>query len=160
MRLLKEKGAFLSPQVYIFSVEPKFDWFTDENRRKMRQVAEGLDRELKLARKHGVKIVFGTDMFGEEYFRLQNAELGMRLKWFTPVEVLRQATSNAAELLALSGSRNPYKDGPLGVLREGAYADLLLVDGNPLENLRILEDPARNLVLIMKDGRIYKNTLS
>jgi imidazolonepropionase-like amidohydrolase len=76
------------------------------------------------------------------------------------VEVLRQATSNAAELLALSGSRNPYKDGPLGVLREGAYADLLLVDGNPLENLRILEDPARNLVLIMKDGRIYKNTLS
>ena len=159
MKLLADMGAYLSPQVYIFSVEPKFDWFTEENRRKMRQVSAGLDREMKLAKKHGVKIVFGTDMFGEEYFARQNEELGMRLKWFTPVEVLRQATVNAAALLGETGSRNPYKAGPLGVIREGAYADFLIVDGNPLKEIRVLEDPDKNIRLIMKDGRIYKNTL-
>jgi imidazolonepropionase-like amidohydrolase len=76
------------------------------------------------------------------------------------VEILKQATSVAADLLALSRTRNPYKDGPLGIIAEGAYADLLLVDGNPLENIRLLEDPETNLKLIMKDGVIYKNTLN
>lgn len=159
MKLLAEKGAFLSPQVYIFSGNLDMDWFTDENRRKLAQVSVGLDNEMKLAKKHGVKIVFGTDMFGRKLFAEQNKELGLRLKWFTPVEILRQATSVAADLLALSNTRNPYKDGPLGVIAEGAYADLLLVDGNPLADIRLLEDPETNLRFIMKDGVIYKNTL-
>ena len=64
-----------------------------------------------------------------------------------------------AELLELSGSRNPYQDGPLGVIKEGAYADLLIVDGNPLEDIQVLEDPEKNFRIIMKDGKIYKNTL-
>jgi imidazolonepropionase-like amidohydrolase len=68
------------------------------------------------------------------------------------------ATGTNAQLLALSGKRNPYP-GKLGVVEEGALADLLLVDGNPVENIKLIEDPARNFVLIMKDGRIYKNTL-
>ncbi len=159
MRLLKEKGAFLSPQVYIFSGNLDYDWFTDENRRKLKQVSDGLDREMTLAKKIGVKVVFGTDMFGDEFFPLQNQDLGLRLKWFTSVEVLRQATSTAAELLALSTYRNPYRKGPLGVIRKGAYADLLIVDGNPLEDVRVLEDYEANLRLIMKDGVVYKNTL-
>ena len=158
MELLADKGAFLSPQAYIFSVEPTAEWFTDENRRKMRQVSAGLDREMELAKKHGVKVVFGTDMFGLAYQHLQSLEFGMRLRWFTSLEILRQATSNAAELLALSGIRNPYKEGPLGVIEEGAYADLLLVEGNPLEDIRVLEDPEANLVMIMKDGKVYKDT--
>ena len=74
-------------------------------------------------------------------------------------EVLRQATSITGELLALSNIRNPYPDGPLGVIAEGAYADMLLVDGNPLEDILLLEDPQKNLKIIMKDGVIYKNTL-
>ena len=78
--------------------------------------------------------------------------------WFTPAEVLVMATSTNAELLALSGLRNPYP-GKLGVVEEGALADLLLVDGNPLENLDLVSDPTRNFRLIMKDGKIYKNTL-
>ena len=159
MKLLAEKGAFLSPQAYIFSGNLDMDWFTDENRRKLAQVSAGLDEEMKLAKKHGVKIVFGTDMFGRKLFAEQNKELGLRLKWFTPLEILKQATSVAADLLALCKTRNPYKDGPLGIVAEGAYADLLLVEGDPLENLRLLEDPAANLKLIMKDGVIYKNTL-
>ena len=68
------------------------------------------------------------------------------------------ATSTNAELLALSGKRNPYP-GKLGVVEEGALADLLLVDGNPLENIRLIADPDKNFLVIMKDGRIYKNTL-
>jgi imidazolonepropionase-like amidohydrolase len=68
------------------------------------------------------------------------------------------ATSTNAELLALSGPRNLYP-GKLGVVEEGALADLLLVNGNPLENIHLIENPAKNFVVIMKDGKIYKNTL-
>ena len=69
------------------------------------------------------------------------------------------ATATNAELLALSGPRNPYP-GKLGVVEEGALADLLLVDGNPLEDIKLVADPAKNFVVIMKDGRIYKNRLA
>ena len=68
------------------------------------------------------------------------------------------ATSTNAELLALSGKRNPYP-GKLGVIEEGALADLLLVDGDPLANIELIADPGKNFKIIMKDGRIYKNTL-
>ena len=54
---------------------------------------------------------------------------------------------------------NPYKEGALGVVKEGAYADLILVDGNPLENLDLVADPGKNFVVIMKDGKIYKNAI-
>jgi imidazolonepropionase-like amidohydrolase len=82
-----------------------------------------------------------------------------RKKWFTPFEILVQATSRAAELIELSGPRNPYP-GKLGVIRDGAYADLLLVDGNPLADIDLVGDPAKNFVLIMKEGKIYKNALN
>jgi imidazolonepropionase-like amidohydrolase len=68
-------------------------------------------------------------------------------------------TSDNAELLALSGLRSPYREGKLGVLEEGAYADMILVDSNPLKNLDLMEDYERNFVLIMKDGIVYKNSL-
>ncbi len=70
-----------------------------------------------------------------------------------------KATSGNAELLALSGPRNPYP-GKLGVIEEGAYADLLLINGDPLKDISVLTDPNKNLALIMKDGKIYKNSLN
>ena len=79
--------------------------------------------------------------------------------WYTPAEALAMATSANAELLALSGLRNPYP-GKLGVVEEGALADLLVVDGNPLEKLDLVGDPSRNFKVIMKDGKIFKNTLN
>lgn len=79
-------------------------------------------------------------------------------RWYTPAEALTMATSTNAELLRLSGLRDPYP-GKLGVVEEGALADLLLVDGNPLDDIRLIEDPSKNFVVIMKDGRIYKNSL-
>ena len=79
-------------------------------------------------------------------------------KWYTPYEALKMATHGNAQLLALSGPRNPYP-GELGVVKAGAYADLILVNGNPLENLDLVADPAKNFVVIMNDGKIYKNTI-
>ena len=69
------------------------------------------------------------------------------------------ATGTNAELLAMSGKRNPYP-GKLGVVEEGALADLLLVDGDPIANINLVADPKKNFVVIMKDGKVYKNLLS
>ncbi len=80
------------------------------------------------------------------------------VRWYTPAEVLKMATADNAELLALSGLRNPYP-GKLGVIEEGALADLLLVEADPIANIKVLEEPAKNLVVIIKDGKVYKNTI-
>ena len=80
-------------------------------------------------------------------------------RWYTPTEVMVMATSTNAELLAMSGLRSPYP-AKVGVVEAGAYADLLLVDGNPLENIDLVADAERNFKIIMKDGRIFKNTLA
>ena len=111
-------------------------------------------------KKLGVKMPFSTDLFGSFADQAeQPKEFVQRAKYYTTVEVLVQATSLCAELLGYSGKLNPYQDGPLGVIKEGAYADLLLVDGNPLQDISLLADPEKNLKVIMKDGRIYKNTI-
>ena len=88
----------------------------------------------------------------------QGAQLAKLVRWYTPAEALKMATADNGELMALSGFINPYP-GKLGVVEEGALADLLLVDGNPLENIKLIEDPGKNFLVIMKDGTIYKNTL-
>jgi imidazolonepropionase-like amidohydrolase len=79
-------------------------------------------------------------------------------RWYRPAEILVMATSNNAELLAMSGSRNPYP-GKLGVIAKGALADILVVDGNPLENIDLVADPEHKFSIIMKNGIIHKNTL-
>ena len=92
-------------------------------------------------------------------YDLHSQEWNARAKFFTNLEILKQATSIGAELIELSGPRNRYNEGPLGLIKKGAYADLLIIDGNPLDDIRILSNPEQNLSLIMKDGKIYKNTL-
>ena len=81
------------------------------------------------------------------------------VRWYTPAEALEMATADNGELMALSGFINPYP-GRLGVVEEGALADLLLVDGDPLQDIKLVEDPDKNFLVIMKDGSIYKDTLS
>ena len=88
----------------------------------------------------------------------QNSDILKLKAWFTPAEMLKLMTHDNAQLLALSGPRNPYP-GKLGVIEEGAYADMLLVDGDPIANISLLADPAKNFVVIIKDGKIIKNTL-
>ena len=79
-------------------------------------------------------------------------------RWYSAPEVLKLATATNAELLKLSGPRDPYP-GKLGVVEEGAFADLLMVDGDPISDLNLVANPAKNFVVIMKDGKVHKYTL-
>jgi imidazolonepropionase-like amidohydrolase len=107
-----------------------------------------------------IKTAFGTDiLFDGEAANRQGAYLAKMVRWYTPAEALKIATADNGELMALFGYINPYP-GKLGVVEEGALADSLLVDGNPLENIKLVEEPDRNFLVIMKDGRIYKDTLA
>jgi imidazolonepropionase-like amidohydrolase len=158
MQLLAEKGAILSTQTGVYLSDPPPDWNADQ-KAKQQQAKDGLGNMFALAKKYDVKIALGTDLVGTPEAKAEQAfELSNRLPWFTPAEILTQATANNADLLAMSGPRNPYP-GRLGVIEEGALADLLLVDGNPLEDLTVFDTPEEGLALIMKDGKIYKNTV-
>lgn len=126
----------------------------------MRQVNEESSKMLELAKSHSVKISWGTDLFGSpEKQAFQPMEFKACTRYFTPLEILRQATSINAEMFELIGLRHPYREGLLGVIEEGAYADLLIVDGNPLENIEVMTDLGKNFRVIMKDCVLYKNTL-
>ena len=135
-------------------------WFTEKNKAKGRTMLAGYEKVWKLAKKHGVKTAFGTDAAGSPaMMESQLLEFEARSEFFTPVEMLRQATSNSAELLALSNSRNPYKEAPLGVVEEGAWADLLIYGKSPLDDIGVVVDYQKHLEVVMKNGVIYKNTL-
>lgn len=130
------------------------------NRARQLEVSAGTDRAYALARKHGVRIGWGTDtLFDADLASRQGKQLAKMSRWFTPAEVLTMATSGNADLLALSGPRHPYP-GVLGRVEAGALADLLLVDGDPLADLSLLANPDQNLPVIMKDGVIHKNALA
>jgi imidazolonepropionase-like amidohydrolase len=103
------------------------------------------------AKKYNVPIAFGTDLWGPEAQKSQVREFEMRMKLDAPVNIIRSATVTNAELL--------MQKGKLGTITPGAYADLLVVEGDPLADLGIMLDPRSNLKLIMKDGVIYKNEL-
>jgi len=155
MKLLARKGVWLSLQA-LDEAPPTAPAAT---RAKKHTVVEGTDNAFKWARKHGVKLAWGTDfLFDPAQNVKQNSDILKLKQWMTPAEVLKLVTHDNAQLLALSGLRNPYP-GKLGVVKEGALADLLLVDGDPIANLDLIGDPAKNFVVIMKDGKTYKNTL-
>ena len=159
LRMMKKNDVWLSIQPLLNDEDAlKFD--SPYSQAKFEAVTSGTDEIYKTAKKVGVKIAFGTDMLFDPVAAEKQGKMLSKLKrLFTPYEALKMATSTNAELLALSGPRNPYQEGPLGVIKEGAYAELILVDGNPLENLDLVADAEKNFVMIMKDGKIYKNSL-
>jgi len=157
-QLMADKGVWWSLQPFTDD-QPSAFAEGSPNRTKQLEMFGGTDTAYALAKKFKIKTAWGTDtLFNAENAAKQGAQLAKMVRWYTPAEVLRMATSSNAQLLALSGLRSPYP-GKLGVVEEGALADLLLVDGDPIANLKLIEDPAKNFVLIMKDGKIYKNTL-
>ena len=157
-RMMAEKGVWLSMQPLPDELAEGFPPGS-EQRAKAVEVFAGTARTYEFAKKYGIKTAWGTDVLFSPALALQQGALLAKIAtWFTPAEALAQATGANAQLLALSGKRNPYP-GKLGVVEEGALADLLLVDGNPLENIALVADPARNFRVIMKDGRIFKNNL-
>ena len=126
---------------------------------KYQVLISGTDNAYELAKKYDLLFGFGTDTQGNPALaERQGAQLAKLARYFEPWEVLKVATSQNYKIMKRSGPRDPYP-GDNGVVREGAYADLLLVDGNPLENIDLIADPDKNFVIIMKDGVIYKNTI-
>lgn len=159
IELMADHGTWWSLQPFLDD-EDAIPITNPGGREKQLEVAAGTDRAYALAKKHGVRVAWGTDtLFDAGLAARQGQQLAKMTRWFTPAEALTMATSGNAELLGLSGPRNPYP-GVLGRIEPGAYADLLVVDGNPLEDLTLLAHPDLNLAVIMKDGVIHKNTLT
>jgi imidazolonepropionase-like amidohydrolase len=158
-KLMAEKGVWLSMQPIPEALVQGFP-VGSVQREKAEEVHAGIPRTYDLAKKYKLKTAWGTDvLFSAALAKQQGAILASLARWYTPAEALIMATSANAELLALSGKRNPYP-GKLGVVEQGALADLLLVDGNPLENIRLVAEPDKAFLVIMKNGTIHKNTLT
>lgn len=155
LQLIAEKNIWLSLQNLVEDT-PDMD---PQRRIKRKPVIEGQEKVWPMAKKYGVKLAWGTDfLFEPDLNKLQNTFILRLQKWFTNVEIIKMITQDNGELLQLSGLRSPYP-GKLGTVEEGALADLILVDGDPLKNLKLLADPEKNFLLIMKDGQIHKNSL-
>jgi imidazolonepropionase-like amidohydrolase len=140
------------------------DWFTDDMREKGAMVAEGAVQVPKWMKKHGVKIFNGSDMFGWDNWHnaIVNVTYPVEIPGgvFSSLDAMKYSTSAAGQALQeLSApSRNPYKGAKLGVVEEGAWADILIWKGDPTQNVKLILE-ADNLLFIMKDGKSYKNLL-
>jgi len=158
-KLMAEKGIWWSLQPFLENGESSFAEGS-ANRLKQIEMNKGTDTAYALAKKYNIKTAWGTDiLFDPKVASQQGSKLSVMTRWYTPFEILKMATSTNAELLRMSGKRDPYQKGKLGEITEGAYADLIIVDGNPLENIKLVENPQTNFLLIMKDGVIYKNII-
>ncbi|TDG12430.1 hypothetical protein E2F43_12535 [Seongchinamella unica] len=144
LKMMKKNDVWLSTQA-LLDDEDRMVFPTESSTKKWLEATAGTERVYKLAKGIGVKIAFGTDAIMDPGMAAKQGKYLSKLsRWFTPYEVLKMATSDNAELMELAGPRNPYQEGPLGVIQEGAYADLIIVDGNPLENLDLVADPDKN----------------
>jgi imidazolonepropionase-like amidohydrolase len=158
-KAMAENGVWWSMQPMDVQGEDAFVFENPISTAKYTNLVGELEKAIGYAKKYKVKTAFGTDLlFDPELAAKEGKFLTKLKKWYTPFEVLNMATANNAELLKLSGPRDPYP-GMLGVIEKGALADMILVDGNPLENIDLVADPDKNFVVIMKDGKIYKNTI-
>jgi len=157
-KMMAERNIWLSIQPFPDEIADVFPPGSEE-RSKAKEVLAATETAYGLAKKYRLKTAFGTDiLFSQALAQRQGALLAMLARWYTPAEALVMATGTNAQLLAMSGKRTPYP-GKLGVIEEGALADLLLVDGDPVKNIKLIADPAKNFVVIMKDGKIYKNLI-
>jgi len=160
---MAEENIVLSLQGFMaaiaFAHPEAVPWYTAEQIRKAKQDHEGAMQMIEWARKHKLFIISGSDMFAENtHISKKNITCETQFG-FSAVEALRHVNGNAGKVLEMSGpARNPYRDGPLGVVAEGAYADLLLWAEDPTKDIMVLEDESKP-GLIMKGGELYKNTL-
>jgi len=167
-KVMIQKGIYLSTSVapvFEIDVETARKQYTAASFVKWKRVRDAAEKALKvMADNEDLKVVLGSDLLGP-WNNLVETDDKMNLDFkyfgeaFGAYRTLKMATSLAGEMNLMTGKMNPYTDGGLGVVQEGAYADLLLVDGNPLENIKLMIDPDKNFKIIMKDGKIYKNTL-
>jgi imidazolonepropionase-like amidohydrolase len=155
IRYIAKKGVWLSMQNLVEDT-PEMDPL---RREKRKPVIQNQPNIWTWSKKHKVKLAWGTDfLFEPELNELQNEYLVQLQKWFTPAEALKMVTHDNGQLLQLSGLRSPYS-GKIGVVETGALADLILVDGNPLQDFSLIAKPAEKFSVILKDGKIFKNIL-
>jgi len=158
-KILAAKNIWWSLQVFLDD-EDAVPQANPENRKKQIEMSAGTVTAYQLAKKYKIKTAWGSDFLFDPNSKMQQGKLITKMaKWYSPFEVLKMVTADNAELLSLSGKRSPYQV-KIGVIEEGAFADLLLVDGNPLQNINLIADPEKNFVLIMKNGIIYKNMIN
>jgi imidazolonepropionase-like amidohydrolase len=152
--LMASKGMFLVANlVTYYAMKDRAQKFgmSAESLAKNEIVLEGGLKSLEICKRHGVPVAFGSDLLGELHWD-QSREFSLRREVVSPIEIIRSATTIAAQILRLEGK--------VGTLMEGAWADLLLVDGDPLADLALLEDQGRHLSIIMKAGRFHKRRLN
>ncbi len=158
VRMMREEGAWWSIQPFLQD-EDSNPRSNPIQQQKAEEVAKGTVQAFEMGRSEGVNMAFGTDiLMNPGASRSQGRQLAKLTRFMSPLEALRMATGNAGELLALSGPRDPYL-GRLGVIAEGAHADVLVWDGDPETDLDFLDEPTANLRLVMKGGRVFKETL-
>jgi imidazolonepropionase-like amidohydrolase len=147
------RGAFLVPTlVTYFKIDElgRKLGFPEVSVRKVKDVLDAGLGSLEIARDAGVAIGFGTDLLGETH-DFQSEEFALRARVLTPAEVIRSATTVNARVLK--------REGEIGVVAPGARADLLVVEGDPLSDVRLLPEPEKNLSLILRGGRIVVDRL-
>ncbi len=156
-RMFADKSIWLSTQPFL-SIEDAASQ-TGVGAERAAQIFIGTPKIYGYAKKYEIKTAWGSDLlFSPELTPRQNVMLTHLSNWYSNAEALRMATSGNASLLTLSNLRTPYS-GSLGVIEKGAFADILVWDGNPLDDIKMIEEPEKNLKLVMKDGQIFKNTL-
>jgi len=155
-RLAADNDVAISTQLVIFRSLPMMEGLSGFQREKARLVATGQENLIKLIKKYDILTGFSTDFIFGEYQALPR-EFTERAQFWSNAEVLRQATSESAKIIRMAGKLNRH--GNFGEIREGWVADLLLHEGELLEDLSVLADPEANLALIMKDGEIIKSEL-
>jgi imidazolonepropionase-like amidohydrolase len=151
--LFGEYGAFYVPTIVTYrtlAAKARDGLLPADIAGKLEEVIDGAIGALEMAHAAGIPIVYGTDLFADMHDQ-QLQEFIIRAEVQPPADLIRSATTTAAQLLRLVGQ--------VGVVAPGALADLLVLDGNPLDDIRVLTTPHRSLKLIMKDGQIYKNDL-
>jgi len=152
-KFVAKKGAFVVPTlVTIFALVELGEklGFPPESMEKARIALDGAMTGLEKMKRAGVKLAYGTDLLGSTYVR-QCQEFALRKEIFTPLELLRQATSVGAELMMMEGK--------IGCIKPGAYADIIVVDGDPLKNIGLLTEDGRRLPVIVRAGDIVKDAL-
>jgi imidazolonepropionase-like amidohydrolase len=153
-KLMAEKGMYLVANlVTYFEMKKRAAEYgmNSDMLAKNDIVIEGALRSLEICKRHGVKVAYGTDLLGQLQTE-QSQEFTIRAQVQKPIEIIRAATTIGAEVVRMEGK--------LGCLKPGAFADLLVVDGNPLKDLKVLQGQGKHLFAIMKGGRFHKNLLN
>ena len=155
-KLVKDNDVVISTQLVTYRTLQDLPGISENNLAKLRLVLDGQENLIRLIKKYDITTGFGTDFIWGGYV-LIGKEFTARGAYWSGAEVLRQATSESARIIRMAGKLNRH--GNFGEIREGWVADLVLINGEPLEDISILEDPDSSLALIMKQGEIVKNRL-